>query len=208
MKNLITLAFVLISSQAHAYYDVLDTGKIVPSGKYRAIVGPQFITTGENDGTNFSGIFDAGIGESTTLRGFAGFGNDELFYTGALVKYVPFPDFENQPALGFIGGVVFARETVGNEKEEVLSLRFGPIASKDFETEIGLITPYASLPLNVAFVDGHTIYPVQLVGGAEFKPYSWESVSFMSELGIKVNKAFTYVSVAIVFEFSDDLTTK
>jgi hypothetical protein len=205
MKILIGLLAILsVSSSAYAYYDVLDTGKIIPTGKYRAIVGPQFITSGENDGSNVSGKFDAGIGESTTIRGSVGFGQDELFYTGLFLKYVPFPDFENQPALGLIGGFNFARESVDHEQQEVLSLRFAPLASKDFDTDIGVVTPYASLPISIAFQDGHTIYPVQLVGGAEFKPFSWENVSFMGEMGLKLNKAFSYVSLSVVFEFEDE----
>lgn len=182
----------------------MDTGKIVPTGKYRAIVGPQFITTGDNDGTNISGRFDAGVGESTTMRGLVGFGQDDFAYGGLFAKWVPYPDFENQPAIGFIAGGTYGRESVGNETEDVLSLKFAPLVSKDFDTDIGVLTPYASLPISVAFVDGDTIYPVQLVGGSEFKPFNWENVSFMGEVGIKMNKAFSYISLAVVFEFADD----
>lgn len=203
MKLGVLLALLFSFSSAHAYYSVMDTGKIIPTGKYRIIAGPQFITTGHNDGTNISGRFDAGMGESTTLRATAGGGNGDLFYTGLFAKYIPFPDFENQPALGFIGGITYARENIGTENEDVLSLRFAPIASKDLETDVGLVTPYVSLPISIAFADGDTIYPVQLVGGAEFKPYSWENVSFIGELGVKINKAFTYIALGVSFEFSD-----
>lgn len=204
MKIIALLALLFSVSTANAYYAIMDTGKIVPTGKYRVIAGPQFITTGENDGMNVSGRFDAGIGESTTLRALLGGGNGgDLFFTGLFAKYVPYPDFENQPALGFIGGFTYGRETYSRETEDVLSVKFAPLASKDFETNIGLLTPYVSLPISVAFVDGSTIYPVQLVGGSEFKPYSWENVSFMGELGVKLNKAFTYVAFSVVFEFDD-----
>ncbi len=203
MRFGLLVALFFSFSTAQAYYSVMDTGKIVPTGKYRIIAGPQFITTGENDGVNIAGRFDAGVSESTTIRATAGAGNSDLFYTGLFAKYVPFPDFENQPALGFIGGITYARENIGSENEDVLTMRFSPIASKDFETDIGLVTPYAALPISIAFADGGTIYPVQAVGGAEFKPYSWENVSFIGELGIKINKAFTYVAFGVIFEFSD-----
>ncbi|WP_289445200.1 hypothetical protein, partial [Klebsiella pneumoniae] len=85
-------------------------------------------------------------------RGLVGVGSDEFFYTGLFVKYVPFPDTEDQPALGLIGGATFGREEVSLEKEEVLTLRVSPLLSKDFETDIGLVTPYASLPISAAFV--------------------------------------------------------
>jgi hypothetical protein len=158
MKLGVLLALLFSFSSAHAYYSVMDTGKIIPTGKYRIIAGPQFITTGHNDGTNISGRFDAGVGESTTLRATAGGGNGDLFYTGLFAKYIP---------------------------------------------DVGLVTPYVSLPISIAFADGDTIYPVQLVGGAEFKPYSWENVSFIGELGVKINKAFTYIALGVSFEFSD-----
>lgn len=200
---LLMFSFLTFSYRAQAYYATMDTGKIIPTGKYRAILGPQFITSGENDGTNFSGRFDAGISDSSTLRGLVGVGSDEFFYTGLFVKYVPFPDTEDQPALGLIGGATFGREEVSLEKEEVLTLRVSPLLSKDFETDIGLVTPYASLPISAAFVNGKTVYPVQLAGGAEFKPYTWENISFMAEAGLKVNKAFSYISLAVVFEFAE-----
>lgn len=203
MKFLIISMLLMFSTGAQAYYATLDTGKIVPTGKYRALLGPQFITSGENDGTNFSARFDAGVGESTTLRGLVGVGSDDFFYTGLFVKYVPFPDTDEQPALGIIGGATFGREEFSGEKKEVLTLRVSPLISKDFETDIGVVTPYGSLPISTAFVNGTTIYPVQLAGGAEFKPYSWQNVSFMAEAGLKLNKAFSYVSLAVVFEFAD-----
>lgn len=203
MKFLILSTLLMLSTSAHAYYATMDTGKIIPTGKYRAIIGPQFITTGENDGTNVSARFDAGVGESTTMRGLVGFGQDELFYAGLFGKYVPFPDTDSQPALGLTGGVTFGHEEVYGEKEEVLTLRVAPLISKDFETDIGVVTPYGALPISAAFVDGRTIYPVQFTGGAEFKPYNWENVSFMGEVGLKMNKAFSYVELAVVIEFED-----
>ncbi len=204
-SSIMTVALMFSFSTAYAYYSTMDTGKIVPTGKYRAIIGPQFITTGGNDGTNLSGRFDAGVGESTTMRGLLGFGEDSMMYGGLFMKWIPYPDFENQPALGFIAGATYAREEYSDETEDVLSLRLAPLVSKEFDTDIGVLTPYASLPISVAFVDGTTIYPVQLTGGLEFKPYNWENVSFMGEVGLKLNKAFSYISLAVVFEFADDM---
>lgn len=202
--RLVALVALLFSfSTANAYYAIMDTGKIIPSGKYRVIAGPQFITTGENDGTNISGRFDAGVGESTTLRLLAGGGTSDLFYSGLSVKYIPYPDFENQPAIGFTTGITYAKETVSRENEDVLTIRFAPLVSKDFETDIGLLTPYGALPLSLTLANGDTHYPVHFAAGTEFKPYSWEGVSFMAELGAKLNKAFNYVSLAVVFEFDD-----
>ncbi len=204
-KIFIMLSIVFLGINSHAYFSVMDTGKIVPSGKYRAIIGPQFVLSGDNEGVNASGRFDAGIGESTTLRGLVGVGEDSMFYGGASVKYIPYPDFENQPALGVFGGLTFASLKVGTKTKEAVTLRAGPLVSKDFETDIGLVTPYGSLPISVTFVDGDTVYPVHLVGGAEFKPYNWENVSFMGEIGMKLNKAFSYIALAVSFEFSDDI---
>lgn len=202
---LFTIMITILTTNAQAYFSVMDTGKIIPTGKYRAIIGPQFILSGDNEGVNASGRFDAGIGESTTLRGLVGVGDDSMFYGGASIKYIPFPDFESQPALGVFGGLTFASLKVGSKTEEALTVRVGPLVSKDFETDIGLLTPYGALPLSVTFVDGDTIYPVHLVGGADFKPYNWENVSFMAEVGMKLNKAFSYIALAVSFEFADDI---
>jgi hypothetical protein len=121
-----------------------------------------------------------------------------LFY-----KWVPIPDYEKQPAVGLMSGFLYSRQGWQHEQRDVLDFRVHPIISKQMETDIGLFTPYGSLPLGVTFVKGTSVFPVQLVGGTEFKPYSWENISFFAELGLDVHDAFSYIEFAAAFYFDE-----
>jgi len=194
------LAFVLVFgmvSNANAYFSTLDTGRVIQPGQYRALLEPQIIFN-RYDGFNLIGHFDTGVTEDQSVRGTLGFG-EVGFQLGASYKWIPFPDAATQPAIGGIAGVSFARI----DDKTAFSLRFAPLASKSFETEIGDLTPYASLPIGVTTYDGETLIPVQLAVGSEWKTLNFQNLKFMAELGLNLNEAFSYISAAITYEFND-----
>ena len=202
MKLLGFIAAFLISTQAFAYFATMDNGDILSEGKYRLMAGPQVVFNGENDGANFAARFDMGTTKSSNMRALVGAGATD-FFGGLFYKWIPYPDTKNQPAIGLMGGFIFSREKYDDVKKDAISFRLHPIISKQFETDIGILTPYTSLPFGVTFVKGTTTYPIQLVGGTEFKPYTWQNISFFGEFGLDVSKAFSYIEVAIAFYFDE-----
>ena len=187
-------------NSANAYFSVLQTGEVLEVGQYQAMASPQVIFN-EFSGANFSGRLDTGLAEGLSGRAVLGFGKVD-FQIGGLVKWVPFPDLEGQPAIGAEAGVILAR--IGGLNQ--YSVRIHPLISKRIETEIGDVTPYGSLPLGLTVESGNrseSFVPVQLVGGAELKPLNTKNWSFIAELGLNVQRSFSFVSGGIMYRFDD-----
>lgn len=188
---------ILISPKSHAYFATIDTGEMIEPEKYQAVFEPQLIFN-RYEGTNFSGRFDVGLTEESSIRGILGFGKVD-FQLGGLYKFIPFPDTAKQPAMGGEVGLLFAR--VAGQTE--VSLRVHPLISKRFETEMGDLVPYASLPLGITWRTDETVMPVQIVGGTEIRPLTMPKISFFAELGVNLNKSFSYIAGAIAYRFDE-----
>lgn len=201
MIRLLTL-LVLIPSFAQAYFTTLDTGEVIKAGSIRAGGGAQFVLN-QYDGANFLGNVDVPINDSQSVRGVFGFGKID-FQVAGYYKWVPFPDLKKQPAVGGMAGVTWAK--IGSISE--YSLRLHPLVSKKFATEVGDITPYASLPFGFTTRNGapagadSTFVPFQLVGGAEFHFLDLQRWKFYSELGLNLNKAFSYIALSASYQFA------
>jgi hypothetical protein len=177
---------------------VIQTGDLVEPGAFQAALAPQFVLT-RYDGVNVDALLDVGLDQASSARGLIGVGDGVDFEVGGLYKYIPFPDTERQPAVGGEVGVVFART---DGKSEV-DLRFHPLVSKRLETEIGDVSPYASLPIGVNFRDGGTLVPIQLAVGSELRLLSTPNLSFFAEGGLNLHDAFGYISVALAWRFDE-----
>lgn len=201
MKSLI-LSFVacLISAPAWAYYDVLDTGEILAKGNYRLLAGPQFLT--DHGGLNVNAAFDMGFEEEYGVRGIFGFGETDIF-AGAMFKWVPIPDIEKQPAVGFKLGLLYAKD--GPVRD--LTFRFEPIVSKKFDMQSTVWTPYASLPVGIRTIDSdvakRTDIAWQLVAGTQLQVQKWKKLQFMAEVGVDLDKALSHFSIAALLYFDD-----
>lgn len=203
--SLLTAAFFLGLTQAKAFYTVQDTGEILPPGQF-AIIGEGQIVTSRDSGFNIVGKVDMGLNDEIGFRALAGAGNTD-FQFGGFAKWVPFPDFEKQPAVGIIGGVHLARYKSNTET----SLRAMPIVSKRIVADFGILTPYGSLPFALRSFDSKTETPLHVAGGAFYSHPDLKGFEFTGELGISLNKAFTYISLGVVmpldeshrFEFLD-----
>jgi hypothetical protein len=193
-------ATALLASTSHAYFSVIDTGDILTPGKYQMSLEPQLILQ-DYDGFNAVARFDRGINEESSARAILGFGKVD-FQVGGFYKWVPFPDTGNQPAIGGSAGAILAR--VNGDTQ--FSVRVNPLVSKRFETEIGDLTPYASLPLGVTSRKDETVVPVQLALGSELQPINNQNLSVFAELGFNLNKAFGYISAAIAYRFDEPAT--
>ncbi len=189
---------LLISPLANAYNTVLQTGDLVEPGSFQAALAPQILVS-RYDGVNVDALLDVGIDNASSARGLIGVGDGVDFEVGGLYKYIPFPDTPNQPAIGGEVGVVYARTKATSE----LDLRFNPLVSKKLETEIGDISPYASIPITFAFRDGKTLVPIQLTVGSELRLLSTPQLSFMAEAAFNLHDAFGSIAGAIAWRFDE-----
>ena len=206
MRLILLLALNLIFSAPAwaAYYGVLDNGEIMGAGKYKATLNTQALT--ENGGLNLGGIFDIGMSEEFGVRGLIGFGKTD-FYSGALVKWMPVPDIENQPAMGFNAGLVYAKD--GGVAD--LTVRIEPMLSKRLVVEATTFTPYLALPVgirmrdsNVRGEDDESTATFQMVVGSQLQVERWKNLQFLAEIGIDLDNSPGYISVAGVFYFDQE----
>jgi len=205
--SVLLLGLLAISAPAHAYYSVMDTGEVMSSGRYKLTPEIQFITQG--GGANVGTNFDYGWNDDVGLRAQIGAGDTD-FYLGGFLKYMPFPDIDNQPAIGFNAGLVYARDAGDND----YTVRVEPIVSKKFDVQFGAINPYASLPLGIQhrgadkYVNDHNNLTVQLAVGTQVDLKTLPNVGLMAEIGIDLNKTSNYVSFGGAWSFGAEDSKK
>lgn len=188
-----TVLASLICSASHAYYTVQESGELLKPEQMQAATEIQFITSGD-EGINVIGRFDKGFDEESNLRFVAGAGTTDFFIAGYL-KWVPFPDFEKQPAIGFSFGAQYGHYESDNE----LALRVVPFTSKKFDTDKGEFSPYAALPFAFSNYDEDSTIPFQLALGSRYRHHDFDHFDFNAELGFDINNAFAYVSLGAIF---------
>lgn len=192
------IMLMLFTHSAFAYYSNLDTGEVLKEGEYKALAETQLLTD-DTTGVNFVGRFDTWMSEELNFQGVLGFGEIDT-QIGGFVKWVPFPDFDQQPAIGFKAGGLYAR--AANENE--ISFRVTPFISKAFSTDIGTFVPFASLPTGIRTINGDVDTPIQIALGTEWKTYNFEKLRFLVEAGFDVKDAFSYLSFAVSLHIDDD----
>lgn len=193
---LLLVSLVIHISSASAYFTTAESGEVIAPGTYQAGFGPQF-SWGPSE-ANLAGHFDVGINDSSSFRATMGFGGTD-FQVGGYYKLIPFPDYGNQPALGFKAGINYARY----DSESTLSIRVHPIASKKYSTDYGLFVPYASLPFGITSIKSKTITPIQFTLGSEFKSNEVEKMTFGAELSLELSDSFSYIFAYVNIPFDD-----
>lgn len=187
---------LFLSSSAHAYISMAESAEVVAPNLYQVGFEPQILTNKES-GTNLDVYFDTPINDSTSARFLLGAGAID-FNAFASVKWVPFPDVANQPAMGLRVGAGLARE----KDENILQLQVAPLVSKKFDTEYGLTVPYVALPLTYFNTKEENFVASNLAIGSEFHYHEWQNiVTLGGELGVDLNKSYSYISVFATFPF-------
>lgn len=203
MKRLLFFASaLLLSNSAFAYYSVLDNGEVLLQGRYKLTGTTQFLT--DTGGANLAGRFDAGLTEDVGARALVGFGHTDFFF-GGLAKWMPIPDTEKQPAVGLNAGLIYAKDNGARD----LIVRIEPLASKKFNVETAVLTPYVSLPLGIRMRDSDNgddddDITLQLVVGSQLQLEQWKNLQFIAEVGVDLNNAPGFVNVGAIFYFDQE----
>ena len=199
MKKLISfLLLILIPQSGFAYYTFQDTGDLLAPGEYAPGVELQFRTT-NGSGNNIIGRWDGGWKDDLNWRGFVGLGKVD-FQAGGLVKWVPIPDHDKQPAIGIsFGGLIATYES-----DTELAARFNPFVSKTIEVDFGQLTPYTALPIGFRTYDDESNSTVQWTLGSRFIHPDMPGSHFFAEIGLDLDDAFTYLSVGATFPLNAD----
>ncbi len=198
------LAFVAISFTAPAwaaYYGVLDNGEVLAAGRYKLTTDMQALT--KNGGINAGAAVDVGFQEDFGIRALIGFGKTD-FYGGAMVKWMPIPDLDNQPAIGVNVGIIYGKDEDIND----LTFRAEPLVSKRVVVDQTVFTPYVSAPVNVRVrnsndpdVKEETRMAFQLVLGSQLQIAPYKNLQFTGEIGLDLDQSPGYVSLGAVWYF-------
>nr|BFD66531.1 hypothetical protein HAGR004_15530 [Bdellovibrio sp. HAGR004] len=186
---------LFLSSQAQAYLSIAESAEVLAPGKYQLGAEPQILTN-KGGGANFNVFLDTSINESTSARISMGAGAVD-FNAFASLKWIPIPDVDNQPAMGFRVGAGLARD----EDENLLQLQVAPLVSKRVDTDYGLTVPYVSVPFTFLNTKEENIVASNIAIGTEFHYVDWNEVNLGAELGVDLNKSYSYISVFVTFPF-------
>ena len=198
--NLFSVLNTLIlfwSIQGFAYFSHHATGNLITQRDFNLTATIQQITNPDS-ATNVVGYIDSGFSDSANIRAIIGVGKKD-FQLGGMYKWVPVPDYENQPAMGLMYGALY----VSDDDSSELNLRLHPFVSKNFETTLGQFNAYAALPMGIRKFDGDSDFPIQFVVGAELEKSNHPNIGFTAEVGMDFHKAFTYFSVGLLYKFSE-----
>ncbi|MNK22809.1 hypothetical protein D3C87_410900 [compost metagenome] len=186
---------LFLTPAAHAYLSMAESGELVPLGKYQVGIAPQFLTN-RGGGTNVDVYFDAPINESTSARITMGGGAVD-FNAFASAKWIPFPDVDNQPAMGVRAGAGIFRD----EGENGLLAQIAPLISKKFDTEYGMTVPYMAVALNFVNSKEENYTGSNIIFGTEFHSTEAQNMTFGAELGAELSKSYSYVTLFVSFPF-------
>lgn len=190
---LLSFSVLALSLPSHAYLTTLESGRI--PGPFEAGILPQ-IRLSDGAGFNIAGVVDSGIDQETSVRAVIGGGKNE-FFTSVAYKWIPIPDFDSQPAIGAKFEGVYLRD----QGENTLGIRAHPLVSKDFETDFGKITPFASIPLGWFTGKDTSFVATQIVAGSEWTPPDYPQWNLAAELGINASRAFSYIAAVATYRF-------
>ncbi|MGZ3691740.1 MAG: hypothetical protein ACXVAX_09560 [Pseudobdellovibrio sp.] len=144
-KTSILFVVLGLSLTAHASFNVLETAEILPAGQNRIGFAPQ-LYLGNGGGLDTSAYLDIPVDRDMNARFELASGTTDFWASGAL-KWVPYPDYEKQPAIGVKAQFMVMRDNNSN----FYNTQITPLVSKKYQSKIGQIIPYAGLPMTLVY---------------------------------------------------------
>lgn len=188
-------ALCLASLPAQAFLAIAESGELLPENGYQFGFLPQ-LQFNEGGGANVDAFLDAPFSDSTSFRAIAGAGTVD-FHIGGSVKFIPFPDVDNQPAIGGKVAAWYLRD----EGENRSILQFAPLVSRKFDTDHGLFIPYLALSLNFMNTKSRNLNGTQFVVGSEWRNPDWPDLLTGAELSLNLKDTYSALSVWVAFPF-------
>ena len=163
LKILYVLIFSFLQVQtSYAYLSLSETAELLKKDHYRLGIIPQVLLTSSAQ-SNFGVFMDLPVENDMNSRFIIGSGSTS-FWTSASIKWVPYPDFDRQPAMGVRGSLIYARNT----SQDFYNIQLTPIISKIVQTEWGSMTPYVGIPTTVVHNNSNSTTVMQFAIGSEW----------------------------------------
>jgi hypothetical protein len=119
------------------------------------------------------------------------------FRIGGALTFDFFPDIERQPGIGIAVQGIYYRYKYGYGQLETSAIPY--IHKRFYGADGNAIEPYFALPFGPAFRSGTYHWQTQVVLGAIYSREN-SDLHFVSEVGVNVNKAESYISGGILFQ--------
>jgi len=195
-KSLFFTLLTFTSSLTWAGYLSLGESGEMPAKEYQIGVAPQ-IALNNDEGLNAAVFLDKAWDESTSSRFMLGAGEVDFYGSGS-VKFVPFPDFERQPAIGFKAALWHAR--IGDEN--VTTVQLAPLVSKKYETsEYGLLIPYAAYGISFYEYEGDSTTGEQFFIGTDWRSPQIENINFTAEWAVSLKDSTSALTFLATIPF-------
>lgn len=192
------LKLTFLSSNSHAgYLSLGESGEIIPEGSFQVGVAPQFITNNDG-GFNIAAFLDAAWTDSFSSRFILGAGEVDFYVSGS-AKYIPFPDVAKQPAMGLKLSLWYAREG----SENVNTIHLAPMVSKQYQSDYGLLIPYAAYGISNYSIDGDSKTGDQFFIGTDWKNPDFENMNLTFESAFSLKDSTSSISVFVSVPFDD-----
>lgn len=197
--TLILLAAFVFQPAFASYLSIGESGEILPANtKYQVGFAPQMVTNNDTGG-NLSTFLDAAWSESLSSRFTLGLGVID-FFTGASLKYIPFPDVDKQPAIGVKASFWYARE----ETDNISTLQIAPMMSKKFQSkDYGLFTPYTALGISSYEDSGKGKTGLQFFVGSDWKPVDLPEYNFTAEVAMDLEDSISSITLFVGLPFNE-----
>lgn len=201
MKKYILPLLILVSTSCvqASYLSIGESGEILPADKnYQVGLSPQLITNNDT-GANIGTFLDAAWTDSLSSRFTLGVGVVD-FYSGASLKYIPFPDVAQQPAIGIKASFWYAREGT----ENITTAHLAPMISKKFQSQdYGLFIPYTALGISLYELDGDSKTGTQFFIGTDWKAPALPDYNMSAEFAMDLEDSVSHISFFIALPFSE-----
>lgn len=191
--------FLLSATRAFAFLELNETAELIPNdGRYRVGFFPQLYLD-NGGGTNFGAFLDMHVNEEMNSRFTVGGGATDFWASGSL-KWVPYPDYQDQPALGFRGSFTYAYDS----NRSSYNTQITPIVSKLIETRFGKVNPFAGLPVTWVYTNNTTSFTaIQFIAGTEWI----QSADFQMGGELEMNMQHSTTAISVYFNFPFDEET-
>lgn len=189
----LSLSSIVTPSISHAYLSLNETGELLREGDFRLGAIPQAYLS-DGGGTNVAAFMDFNVSQSVNSRLLIGGGSTD-FWAQASAKWIPFPDYQNQPAMGLRGALIYARDN----KLNFYNIQVTPIISKVTDSAYGKMIPYIGLPITVIYSDNRSITAMQFAVGNEWVVNQDFQVG--AELDLNLSNTTTAISLHLNFPF-------
>lgn len=194
------LLCIFSTTHTFALVPFVDSGKLLRPEKYEISAHTYFISERENIDFNIIAQFDEGFLQrrDMNMRYLIG-GGESGFLIGSFLKWIPFPDYKYQPA---IGASIGASYNLFNLNTHHVRLHLRLFISKEFGTVVGKFIPYIVFPGSIKITNfSKAQFPLRGAFGIRGELFfiHFHRFEFNLEVSTGITKATpSYFSIGII----------